>query len=386
MARRLRERAPEVVEANASDLRRAEREGVAGALFERLRFGPAKLEARAGALEAIADLPDPLGRVVAAERRPIGLDLARVRVPLGVILMVYEARPHVTVNAAALCLKAGNAAILRGGSEAADCNRLLGDLWAEALGEAGLPTAAVQVVGGSHEDVARFLGCRAIDLVIARGGKPMVRAITERSRIPVLCHLDGICHVYVDEGADPGRAARIAIDSKCLMPAVCNAMETLLVHRSLLPAMPGIAAAFRDRGVVVRGCEATRDACPAGAVEPATEEDWSTEYLDRIVSVRVVGGVDEAIDHINTYGSGHTDAIVTDSVARAGAFTRRVDSAVVLVNASTMFCDGASLGMGAEIGISTSRWHARGPMGPEELTSTKFVLRGEGLTMGDLGP
>ena len=202
----------------------------------------------------------------------------------------------------------------------------------------------------------------------------------------MLCHLDGICHVYLDEGADLTKGLRVAIDSKCLMPSVCNAMETLLVHRSHLDRMPEVVAAFADRGVAVRGCDETRAACPGGPVEPATEEDWRTEYLDRIVSVRVVGGVEGAITHINEYGSGHTDSIVTDSVGRAEAFTRRVDSAVVLVNASTMYCDGASLGMGAEIGISTSRWHARGPMGPEELTSSKFVLRGDGLAMGDLGP
>lgn len=381
MAETLKVRRNEIRTANDADMARAREDGLADKIVNRLRFGDAKIDARIRSLEAIAALEDPVGQVFRVTQCRNGLEAARVRVPLGVILMIYEARPHVTVNAGAFCLKAGNACILRGGSEARECNRLLGECWRGALAEAGLPSEAVQVVSGSHEDVDELLQEQnAINLVIPRGGKGLIQTVAERSRIPVLKHFEGVCHVYLDEDAELERGLDIALDSKCLMPEVCNAMETLLVHEGLSGALPEIAAAFRANGVVVKGCEAVQRAVPG--VESATERDWRTEYLDLVVSMRVVPSVDGAIEHINIFGSHHTDAIVTDSVAAARRFTREVDSAVVLVNASTMFCDGATLGMGAEIGIATDKLHARGPMGLEELTSYKFVLRGDGHIMG----
>jgi glutamate-5-semialdehyde dehydrogenase len=382
MAELLAERRAEVLSANEQDLCRAEDDGLERKLVQRLRFGEEKIGSRIRSLEKIRDLPDPVGQAFAASRRPNGLEVARVRVPLGVILMIYEARPHVTVNAGAFCLKSGNAAILRGGSEARRCNEMLGELWSEALAEADLPPTAVQVVSGSHEEIGELLRLdEYVDLVIPRGGKGLIRSVAEQSHIPVVKHFEGVCHVYVDEGADVGRAMEVAIDSKCLMPEVCNAMETLLVAEQQADRLGEIVQAFRDHGVAVRGCERTRQL--VDGVEPADEDDWRTEYLDLVVSVRVVKGVGEAIEHVNRYGSHHTDAIVTDSEGRARRWLAEVDSGVVLVNASTMFCDGESLGMGAEIGISTDKLHARGPMGLEELTSYKFAIRGDGHVMGD---
>jgi len=385
MVGRLNDHRRDVLEANQEDLEDAVAAGLPAKLVERLRFGEEKIFARQRSLQKIADLPDPVGEVFHSERRPNGLEVTRVRVPLGVVLMVYEARPHVTVNAGAFCLKSGNAAILRGGSEARRCNGLLGRLWQESLAEAGLPGDAVQVVAGSHGQIHELLELEEeIDLVIPRGGKGLIRAVAEQSRIPVVKHYEGICHVFVDEGCDLGAAVEIAVDSKCLMPEVCNAAETLLVSKALAGELPRIVEALGRHGVTVRGCEQTRAAVPH--VEPATEDDWRTEYLDLILSVRLVADVDEAIEHVNRYGSHHTDAIVTDSDARAARFVDRVDSAVVLVNASTMFCDGESLGMGAEIGISTDKLHARGPMGLAELTSYKFVIRGHAHAMGHWPP
>ena len=381
MATRLQSCRDQVRHANEADLAEAVAARLRPQLIDRLRFGDGKIDARIRCLLKIAELPDPVGEEFRSEERPNGLRVARVRVPFGVILMIYEARPHVTVNAGAFCLKSGNAAILRGGSEAKHCNGLLGDLWKESLAEAGLPTEAIQVVSGSHEDIDALLGLdEYIDLVIPRGGKGLIEAVGRRSLIPVIKHYTGVCHVYVDEGADVDRAIDISIDSKCLMPEVCNAMETLLVHKEIAEDLPGIARALTNAGVALKGCMLTRAVVPD--VELATEDDWRTEYLDNMLSVRVVEGVDQAIEHINTYGSHHTDAIVTADESRAGRFVGQVDSAVVLVNASTMFCDGESLGMGAEIGISTDKLHARGPMGLEELTSYKFVIHGHGHVMG----
>ncbi len=381
MADRLERCRDEVTTANEADLAAARENGVAENLVKRLRFGEPKIAGRVRSLRKIAALPDPVGQTIRTERRPNGLDVARVRVPLGVVLNVFEARPHVTVNAGAFCLKAGNAAILRGGSEARQCNALLGQFWRDALSEAGLPPGAVQVVGGSHEMVHELLSLdRWIDLVIPRGGKGLVEAVARQSRIPVIKHYEGVCHVYLDEQFDLRAALDVALDSKCLMPEVCNAMETLLVSEAAAEHLPAVVEAFQREGVAVRGCPRTREAAPS--VEPADDDDWRTEYLDLIVSIRVVPGVEEAIDHINRFGSHHTDVIVTGRLPAAERFTERVDSGVVLVNASTMFCDGESLGMGAEIGISTDRLHARGPMGLEELTTYKFVIRGRGHIMG----
>ncbi|MFP4055469.1 MAG: glutamate-5-semialdehyde dehydrogenase [Candidatus Brocadiia bacterium] len=381
MADLLAERRAEVLAANEEDMAAAADEGLGEHLVSRLRFGEAKIESRIRCLGKIAALPDPVGQTYATDRRPNGLEVARMRVPLGVILMIYEARPHVTVNGGAFCLKAGNAAILRGGSEARRCNELLGRLWQEALAQAGLPSQAVQVVSGSHEEIGQMLSLdEHIDLVIPRGGKKLIRAVCEQSRIPVIKHYAGVCHVYLDEGSDLERGLAVALDSKTLMPEVCNAMETLLVARALEGHLPRIVEAFRDAGVEVRGDERVRAA--VGDVSPASDENWTNEYLDMVVSVGVVDDVGGAIAHINAKGSHHTDAIVTDSESRARRFVREVDSGVVLVNASTMFCDGESLGMGAEIGISTDKLHARGPMGLCELTTYKFVIRGEGHVMG----
>lgn len=381
MVGRLSDSTSQILAANQEDLDHAAAAGLPAKLIQRLRFGEDKIVARQRSLQKIAELPDPVGQVFRSERRPNGLEVTRVRVPLGVVLMVYEARPHVTVNAGAFCVKSGNAAILRGGSETQRCNRLLGRLWQESLVEAGLPSDAIQVVAGSHDEIHELLQLdEYIDLVIPRGGKGLIKVVAERSRIPVIKHYEGICHVYLDEGCDLDAALKIAVDSKCLMPEVCNAAETLLVSKAITGELPRIVEALQERGVTVRGCEQTR--AVAAGVEPATEEDWRTEYLDLIVSIRLVADVQEAVEHVNRYGSHHTDAIVTDSEDRAQRFVDQVDSAVVLVNASTMFCDGESLGMGAEIGISTDKLHARGPMGLEELTSYKFVIRGQAHAMG----
>ena len=382
MADKLGSQKKEILSANEEDLNKARSSGVPANLIKRLRFGEEKIDSRIRCLHKIEALPDPVGQTYRSECRPNGLKVARVRVPLGVILMIYESRPHVTVNAGALCLKSGNAVLLRGGSEARRCNAFLGGLWQESLVEANLPPEAIQVVSGSHDEINDLLQeDKYLDLVIPRGGKRLIESISKKSRIPVIKHFAGICHVYIDKGAKMDRAIKIALDSKCLMPEVCNAMETLLVSEDVSVNLPRIVEAFRKWGVTVKGCEKTQAAILD--VEPATEEDWGTEYLDTIVSVRVVDGVDEAIGHINRYGSHHTDTIVTDSESRARKFVRQVDSAVVLINASTMFCDGEALGMGAEIGISTDKFHARGPMGLEELTSYKFVVSGDGHVMGD---
>jgi glutamate-5-semialdehyde dehydrogenase len=382
MAARLQANAAQVAEANVQDMAAARRAGLDEHVIRRLAFGPAKLEARVRSLRKIAALPDPVGRVIRDERLANGLRAQRVGVPLGVILMIYEARPHVSINAGAFCMKAGNACILRGGSEAQQCNALLGRLWAASLASAGLPCEAVRMISGSHEQIRELLQLDGyIDLVIPRGGKALIRAVNEQSRIPVLKHFAGICHVYIDAGADPVTASRIVVDSKCLMPEVCNAAETLLVSANNPAALKRAVAELRRCGVRVLGCERTRAVC--GDVESAVEADWETEYLDRVISVRVVEDVAAAVAHINAHGSHHTDSIVTPDPAAADVFRRDVDSAVVLVNASTMFCDGETLGMGAEIGISTDKLHARGPMGLEELTSYKFVINGEGQVMGN---
>jgi glutamate-5-semialdehyde dehydrogenase len=382
MARKLRECEQDLLQSNEEDMARAVSEGVPENMVKRLQFGASKIASRIRCLQKIAALPDPVGQVLVQSRRPNGLDVARVRVPLGAILCIYEARPHVTINAGAFCLKSGNAAILRGGTEARGCNALLGELWYDSLREAGLPEQAVQVVSVSHEGVDELLGMDdCIDLVIPRGGKELIKTVSEQSKIPVIKHFEGVCHVFIDATADVKGAISIALDSKCLMPEVCNAMETLLVHAAHTKNLAEIVEAFRKHGVTVRGCQAAKNAVPD--IEDATEDDWRTEYLDEIVSVRIVPDVAAAIEHINRYGSHHTDTIVTDSAKAAQRFLREVDSSVVLENASTMFCDGESLGMGAEIGISTDKIHARGPMGLEDLTSYKFVIRGQGHTMGE---
>jgi glutamate-5-semialdehyde dehydrogenase len=381
MAALLDERCGEVITANEQDLEQARQAGIKGSLLDRLAFSKAKIQSRVTSLNKIAALPDPIGQVFEQQRRPNGLVVSRMRVPLGVIFMIYEARPHVTVNAGAFSLKAGNAVICKGGGEAQRCNTLLGQLWTEALETAGLPGDAVQVVSLSHEAVDELLGMQEkIALVIPRGVKELIRAVSERSRIPVIKHFEGVCHVYVGDRADTDKALKIVLDSKLLMPAVCNAAETVLIDESIRPWAPFLLKALIDNGIEVRGCPLLCQDIPE--IRPAQEEDWYTEYLDTIYSVRIVEGLDEAMAHISQYGSGHTDSIVTENYSHAIRFVREVDSSVVLVNASTMFCDGESLGMGAEIGISTDKLHARGPMGLNELTSYKHVIWGEGQIMG----
>lgn len=381
MARLLQEHCDEVVAANERDREEAKQNGISGALLERLVFDEIKLANRVEALEQIAALPDPVGQISRLQRRPNGLTVGRMRVPLGVILMIYEARPHVTVNGGAFALKSGNAIMLRGGSEARQCNGAIGRLWSEALQAEGFPKEAIEVVPFGHEAIGELLELDdLIDLVIPRGGKGLIETVRARSKIPVIKHFEGICHVYVGQDADERKASDIVLDSKLLMPAVCNAAETVLVDASMRAWLPTLAEALSEHGVQVRGCPIVCDAVPGAT--PATEEDWGKEYLDLIYSVKVVEGLDAAVEHIGLYGSGHTDVIVTENYSHAQRFMREVDSSVVLVNASTMFCDGASLGMGAEIGISTDKLHARGPMGLEELTSYKHVIWGEGQVMG----
>jgi glutamate-5-semialdehyde dehydrogenase len=382
MASLLDTNAEQIVQANKDDIAAASDAGIAGSLLNRLSFDQAKIQSRITSLQKIAALPDPVGQVFGQQRMANGLVVGRMRVPLGVIFMIYEARPHVTINAGAFSLKAGNAIICKGGSEAQRCNALLGQLWAEALETAGLPGDAVQVVSLSHEAVDELLNMQEkIALVIPRGGKELIHAVSERSRIPVIKHFEGVCHVYVGDRADTDKALKIVLDSKLLMPAVCNAAETVLIDASLRSWTPMLVSALIDHDIEVRGCPLVCQEVPE--VQPAQEEDWYTEYLDTIYSVRIVEGLDQAMAHIAQYGSGHTDSIVTENYTHAMRFVREVDSSVVLVNASTMFCDGESLGMGAEIGISTDKLHARGPMGLNELTSYKHVIWGEGHIMGE---
>lgn len=383
MAVKLAERRKDIVAANNEDIEEARSSGTPENVLKRLVFSDSKIESRINSLDKIAALPDPVGQVIRKDEIVGEMTAERVRVPLGVILMIYEARPHVSVNAGAFCMKAGNAAILRGGKEARRCNDLLGRLWGESLAESGLPANAIQVISGSHEEIAELLQLEQyINLVIPRGGKSLIEAVARQSRIPVVKHYAGVCHVYVDAESDAEKAADIVIDSKCLMPEVCNAMETVLVSESRPDALKIILEAFEKRGVRVRGCRKTIEHAPN--VEKADDSDWETEYLDLVVSIKMVRDVEEAIAHINRYGSHHTDSIVTENTRAAEAFRRGVDSGVVLINASTMYCDGESLGMGAEIGISTDKLHARGPMGLEELTSYKFVITGNGNVMGNI--
>jgi len=381
MASLLEAKKGKIVDANKADMADVKAKGVTGPLYTRLLFDEPKIAGRITSLKKIAALPDPVGQTIRSDLRPMGLQATRVRVPLGVIMMIYEARPHATVNAGAYCLKAGNAAILKGGPEAARCNALLDEMWRASVAKAGLPENSIQVVSTSFDETYELLGMNdLIDLVIPRGGPGLIKAVTEKSRIPVIKHFQGICHVFIDESADRAKAQRIALDSKLLLPAVCNTAEALLVHSAHLAWLPEILGELDAYGVEVRGDERVCAAFPKAT--PATKDDWGHEYLDTIYFARVVDSVEEAIEHVNTYGSGHTDSIVTESLENARRWAAHVDSGVCLVNASTMYCDGESLGMGAEIGISTDRLHARGPMGLEELTTYKHVIWGDGHVMG----
>jgi glutamate-5-semialdehyde dehydrogenase len=379
MARGLEEKIAPMLEANRADLARGRAAGLTPAFLDRLTLSEARIEGMAAGLRQVAALPDPVGETVEAWRRPNGIEISRVRVPLGVIGFIYESRPNVTADAAGLCLKSGNAVLLRGGSEALASNAAIVNVLGKAVEKAGLPADAVQVVDTADRAavMAMLTLDRLIDLIIPRGGEEFVRLVAERATVPVLKHDKGLCHVYVDGSADLDMAAAIAVNSKAQRVSVCNAMETLLVDSAVAAAfLPRVAARLREAGVEMRGDDRTR--ALVTDARPATEADWDTEYLDYIVAIRVVDGMDAAIEHIRRHGSGLAEAIVTSDLRRARRFTREVDAAAVLVNASTRLVDGSQFGMGAEMGISTSRLHARGPVGVRELTTTKFILMGDG--------
>ena len=379
MARGLEEKTAAIIEANRADLERGRAAGLTRAFLDRLTLTDARIAEMAGGLRQIAALPDPVGETVEAWRRPNGIEIARVRVPLGVVGFIYESRPNVTADAAGLCLKSGNAVLLRGGSEALESNAAITRVLAKAVEKAGLPAEAVQVVDTADRAAVMSMLTldRYIDLIIPRGGEEFVRLVAERATVPVLKHDKGLCHVYVDESADLDMAAAITVNAKAQRVSVCNAAETLLVHAGVAERfLPAVAARLEAAGVELRGCERTRALVPAA--RPAAESDWDTEYLDYILAVRVVGSFDEAVAHIRRHGSGLAEAIVTSDLRRARRFTREVDAAAVVVNASTRLVDGSQFGMGAEMGISTSRLHARGPVGVRELTTTKFIVMGDG--------
>jgi glutamate-5-semialdehyde dehydrogenase len=375
----LRTGADDILCANARDLAKAEADGLPAAQIDRLRLTPKRLEGIAASLREVASLPEPVGIVLDSTVRPNGLKVERISVPLGVILFIYESRPNVTVDAAALCVKSGNAIILRGGKEAIHSNCALQGVLQEGLAACGLPVDAVQLVApADRAAVGHLLQLDSlIDLVIPRGGESLIRRVVAEARMPVLKHYQGNCHVYVDRAADLGMAERILVNAKCQRPGVCNAAESLLVHSDVAAAfLPPAAKSLRQNGVEMRGCPATCRLIPDA--RPATEEDYATEYLDLILSVKVVDDLEEAIAHINRLGSGHTDAIITEDLGAARRFTAAVDSAAVMVNASTRFHDGFEFGLGAEIGISTDKVHARGPCGLRELCSYKYVVNGDG--------
>lgn len=365
-----------VLAANARDLEAAA--DLSPALRDRLALDPARLGALAGAVRAIALLPDPVGEVLGMSRRPNGLVVGRVRVPLGLVAMIYESRPNVTIDAAALCLKSGNACLLRGGKEARETNRALGALFGDALAAAGLPREAATLLADlDREGTKALLGLAGVvDLAIPRGGEGLIRFVKEHARVPVIEHYKGVCHLYVDEGADLDMAFRLLENGKLSRPGVCNATECLLVHAGVAGAFVPRLYALMARGLEVRGCPRTRELLPDAAA--ASEADWGAEFLAPIVAVRVVDGFDDAVTHIAAYGSLHTEAICTTSYERAQRFLREVDASCVLVNASTRFNDGGELGLGAEIGISTTKLHAYGPMGLEGLTAVKWIGYGEG--------
>lgn len=375
----IRAKSSELTAANEKDIAAAPDFGLTDAQVDRLRLTEARLESIAAALEQVAVLPDPVGEIRESTVRPNGLLVTKVGVPLGVVFFIYESRPNVTADAAALCVKSGNAVILRGGKEAFHSNTAIHALLADELDAVGLPRDAVQLVSTTDRAaVGEFLGLsELIDVTIPRGGKGLIERVAAEATMPVIKHFDGICHVYVDRAADLEMAKSIAINAKCQRTGVCNAAETLLVHREIAGTfLPEVAKAYAEAGCELRGCERTREILPDA--KPATDEDFHTEYLDLILSVRVVDDLEQAIEHIEHYGSHHTDAIITNDLAASERFTSAVDSAAVMVNASTRFNDGEEFGLGAEIGISTDRFHARGPCGLRELTSYKYIVHGSG--------
>jgi glutamate-5-semialdehyde dehydrogenase len=368
-----------LLDANAKDVEQARSRGLEPAMIDRLTLTPKGIAGMAEGLVQIAALADPVGEITGLNYRPSGIQVGKMRVPLGVIGIIYEARPNVTADAAGLCLKSGNAAILRGGSEAIHSNQAIAACVKEGLRVAGLPETAIQVVETTDRAaVGELITMKEfVDVIVPRGGKGLIERIANEARIPVIKHLDGVCHVYIDEGADLVKAIRIADNAKTQRYGTCNTMETLLVHEAIASKiLPSLCKIYLDKGVELRGDEATR--AILAQVNEATEEDWATEYLAPILSIRIVNGLDQAIDHIAAYGSQHTDTIVTEDYSRARRFLREVDSSSVMVNASTRFADGFEYGLGAEIGISTDKIHARGPVGLEGLTSQKFIVLGDG--------
>ena len=364
---------------NDKDLQGGRAKGLDDAMLDRLALTPARIDTMLAGLAEVAALPDPVGAIDDLRFRPSGIQVGRMRVPLGVVGIIYESRPNVTADAAALCLKSGNATVLRGGSEAIHSNQAIVAAIHQGLEAAGLPAPSVQLVGTTDRAaVGRMVAMpEYIDVIIPRGGKGLIERISREARVPVIKHLDGICHVYIDAGADLDKAFKVSMNAKTQRYGTCNTMETLLVDRPVAAAiLPLLAQGLLDKGVELRGCPDTQALIPQALA--ASEEDWRTEYLAPILSIRILDGLDEAIDHINTYGSQHTDSIITEDYSRARRFLREVDSSSVMVNASTRFADGFEYGLGAEIGISTDKFHARGPVGLEGLTSQKFIVLGDG--------
>ncbi len=379
IADRIEANAAHIQAENQKDLVFGKEKGLSDAMIDRLTIKDATIKSMAKGLREVAQLEDPVGAIAKTWRRPNGLEVSKMRIPLGVIGIIYESRPNVTIDAAGLCFKAGNAVVLRGGSEALNSNQALAGVISSALRDTGLPEKAVQVVPMRDREAVNALLRQEeyIDLIIPRGGEGLIRFVVENSKIPVLKHYKGVCHVYVDEGADLEMAREICFNSKVQRPGVCNAMETMLVHQAVAQEfLPGMQKRFAEAGAETRGCAETCRILPEA--KAAEEADWPAEYLDLILAVKVVDSMDEAIAHMGTYSSNHTESIVTSDYARARRFVREVDSSVVLVNASTRFNDGGQLGLGAEMGISTSKLHAFGPMGVDELTTTKFVVFGDG--------
>ena len=376
----LRERSSEIVAANKQDMAAASERSLTRAMLDRLMLNSERVEAMAEGIEIIIGLHDPIGRVLGEWERPNGLHIQRVSVPLGVIGIIYESRPNVTADAAALCIKSGNAVILRGGSESFHSSTAIYECLRDGLISAGLPGDAVQMVPTRDRAAVGFLlssMAEWVDVVVPRGGKSLIKRVQDEARVPVIGHLEGICHVYLHASADPDMARDVVLNAKMRRTGICGAAETVLIDRaSAAVLLPVVCDALRDAGCEIRGDDAVRAAIKEAAV--ATEEDWSTEYLDAVVSIRVVDGIEQAIDHIRRYGSGHTESIVASDTEAAERFFREVDSAIVLQNASTQFADGGEFGMGAEIGIATGRIHARGPVGADQLTSYKYVVRGSG--------
>lgn len=379
MANRIEASADDIISENSKDIAYAEEKGLSSALVDRLKLDSGRIKEMSECLRDVVALPDPIGEVISMWKRPNGLQIGRMRVPLGVVGVIYESRPNVTVDVAGLCLKAGNCVILRGGSEAYHSNMCLGNLMRRVLKEEGIPSAAISLIDITDRSAVNIMLKldNYLDVIIPRGGEGLIRTVVENSTIPVIKHYKGVCHTFVDASADVEMALNISFNAKTQRPGTCNAMETLLVHKEVAQGfLPPMVEMFAQAGVQLRGCERCRAIAPT--MDVATEDDWYKEYLDLILAVRIVDSVDDAVDHINQYGSCHSDAIITRDYSNARKFLEDIDSAAVYVNASTRFTDGNQFGLGAEIGISTQKLHARGPMGLEELTCTKFIIYGSG--------